>query len=46
LAVNNQTNLEIKGIIAIKAMSVMSTLANQTADAEKYFVSTGWSGAM
>ncbi|KAF8273701.1 hypothetical protein EI94DRAFT_1715629 [Lactarius quietus] len=36
LTTNNQTNLAIKGIIAIKAMSKMSTVVEQTADAEKY----------
>jgi hypothetical protein len=35
---NNQTNLAIKGIIAIEAMSKMSSVVNQTADAYKYSV--------
>jgi hypothetical protein len=38
LSANNQTNLAIKGIIAIKAMSNMSSIVNQTADADKYSV--------
>ena len=38
LTTNNQTNLAIKGIIAIKAMSKMSSVVNQAADAEKYNV--------
>jgi hypothetical protein len=41
LSVNNQTNLAIKGIIAIKAMSNMSSVVNKTADANKYSVCTG-----
>ncbi|KAF8273676.1 hypothetical protein EI94DRAFT_1167505 [Lactarius quietus] len=36
LTTNNQTNLAIKGIIAIKAMSKMSSVVEQAADAEKY----------
>ncbi|KAI0278696.1 hypothetical protein BGY98DRAFT_1186430, partial [Russula aff. rugulosa BPL654] len=36
LTVNNQTNLAIKGIIAIEAMSQMSSVVNQTDDATKY----------
>ncbi|KAI9433022.1 hypothetical protein H4582DRAFT_2188478 [Lactarius indigo] len=36
LTTNNQTNLAIKGIIAIKAMSKMSSVVKQTADADKY----------
>ncbi|KAH9063193.1 hypothetical protein EDB87DRAFT_1558504 [Lactarius vividus] len=32
----NQTNLAIKGIIAIKAMSKMSSVVKQTADVDKY----------
>ncbi|KAF8491814.1 hypothetical protein F5888DRAFT_1613303 [Russula emetica] len=36
LSVSNQTNLAIKGIIAIEAMSKMSSVVNQTADANKY----------
>jgi hypothetical protein len=38
LTADNQTNLAIKGIIAIKAMSKMSSVVKQTADAEKYNV--------
>jgi hypothetical protein len=38
LTTNNQTNLAIKGIIAIQAMSKMSSVVNQTTDAEKYNV--------
>jgi len=41
LTVSNQTNLAIKGIIAIEAMSKMSTAVGQTADANKYTVRTG-----
>lgn len=37
LSISNQTNLAIKGIIAIKAMSVMSQVAGQS---EAYSVST------
>jgi hypothetical protein len=40
LSVNNQTNLAIKGIIAIEAMSQMSSAAKQPADASKYSVCT------
>ncbi|KAI0251855.1 hypothetical protein BJV78DRAFT_1125603 [Lactifluus subvellereus] len=36
LSVNNQTNLAIKGIIAIEAMSKMSAIVKQAADAKKY----------
>ncbi|KAI9448894.1 hypothetical protein BJY52DRAFT_1228070 [Lactarius psammicola] len=36
LSNNNQTNLAIKGIIAIKAMSQMSLSVNKTTDFEKY----------
>jgi len=36
LSTNNQTNLAIKGIIAIKTMSKMSSIVNQTADVDKY----------
>ncbi|KAH9077812.1 hypothetical protein EDB83DRAFT_2514525 [Lactarius deliciosus] len=36
LATKNQTNLAIKGIIAIEAMSKMSSVVKQTTDAEKY----------
>ena len=38
LSTNNQTNLAIKGIIAIKAMSEMSSIVNQSADVDKYSV--------
>jgi hypothetical protein len=38
LSTNNQTNLAIKGIIAIKAMSEMSSIVRQTADVDKYSV--------
>ena len=38
LSVNNQTNLAIKGIIAIEAMSKMSSVVNRTDDANKYAV--------
>jgi hypothetical protein len=41
LAISNQTNLAIKGIIAIEAMSKMSTVAGRTTDANKYSVRTG-----
>ncbi|KAH9005340.1 hypothetical protein EDB86DRAFT_2796191 [Lactarius hatsudake] len=37
LSINNQTNLAIKGIIAIKAMSQMSLFLDKTADFEKYY---------
>ncbi|KAH9020012.1 hypothetical protein EDB85DRAFT_1872799, partial [Lactarius pseudohatsudake] len=36
LTINNQTNLAIKGIIAIEAMSKMSSVVKQTADADEY----------
>ncbi|KAH9000989.1 hypothetical protein EDB83DRAFT_2275918 [Lactarius deliciosus] len=36
LSTNNQTNLAIKGIIAIKAMSIMSSIIKQAADVDKY----------
>jgi hypothetical protein len=38
LAINDQTNLAIKGIVAIKAMSKMSSIVNQTADVDKYSI--------
>ena len=38
LSINNQTNLAIKGIIAIRAMSQMSTIVKQVADVKKYSV--------
>ncbi|KAH9990995.1 hypothetical protein BJV74DRAFT_977866 [Russula compacta] len=36
LSANNQTNLAIKGIIAIQAMSNMSSVVKQAADADRY----------
>ncbi|KAH9018064.1 hypothetical protein EDB85DRAFT_1874040 [Lactarius pseudohatsudake] len=36
LSTNNQTNLAIKGIIAIKAMSKMSSIVKKAADVDKY----------
>ncbi|KAI0312205.1 hypothetical protein OF83DRAFT_1067589 [Amylostereum chailletii] len=36
LSIANQTNLAIKGIIAIKAMSMIATLTGNTADATTY----------
>ncbi|KAH8993654.1 hypothetical protein EDB86DRAFT_2830153, partial [Lactarius hatsudake] len=36
LTTNNQTNLAIKGIIAVEAMSKMSSIVKRTADADKY----------
>ncbi|KAI9430131.1 hypothetical protein H4582DRAFT_2104007 [Lactarius indigo] len=36
LSTNNQTNLAIKGIVAIKAMSEMSSIVKQAADVNKY----------
>ncbi|KAH9968155.1 DUF1793-domain-containing protein [Russula dissimulans] len=36
LSVTNQTNLAIKGIIAIEAMSKMSSIVQQSADSERY----------
>ncbi|KAH8988003.1 hypothetical protein EDB86DRAFT_2832105 [Lactarius hatsudake] len=36
LSTNNQTNLAIKGIVAIKAMSIMSSIIKQAADVDKY----------
>jgi hypothetical protein len=38
---NNQTNLAIKGIIAINAMSKMSSIVKKALDVNKYFVRTG-----
>ena len=38
LTTKNQTNLAIKGIIAIEAMSKMSSVVKRTADANKYSV--------
>jgi hypothetical protein len=40
LTFSNQTNLAIKGIIAIEAMSKMSSIVKQTSDANKYSVCT------
>ena len=40
LSVSNQTNLAIKGIIAIEAMSKMSAVVSQSGDANKYSVCT------
>ncbi len=42
LTISNQTNLAIKGIIAIKAMSKMSAVVKKTADADKYSVRAGF----
>ncbi|KAI9513395.1 hypothetical protein F5148DRAFT_1278777 [Russula earlei] len=36
LSIGNQTNLAIKGIIAIQAMSKMSSVVRQAADAQRY----------
>ena len=41
LMVDNQTNLAIKGIIAIEAMSKMSSIVSQALDADKYSVRAG-----
>ena len=41
LTASNQTNLAIKGIIAIQAMSRMSSVVNQAGDTNKYSVCTG-----
>ena len=38
LSTNNQTNLAIKGIIAIRAMSQMSAVVKEIADVKKYSV--------
>jgi hypothetical protein len=38
LTISNQTNLAIKGIIAIEAMSKMSSVVKQIADADSYSV--------
>ena len=40
LATDNQTNLAIKGIIAIKAMSEMSSIIEHAPDVDKYSVRT------
>jgi hypothetical protein len=37
----NQTNLAIKGIIAIEAMSKMSSIVNQASNVDKYSVRAG-----
>ncbi|KAI9433035.1 hypothetical protein H4582DRAFT_2082848 [Lactarius indigo] len=42
LTTNNQTNLAIKGILAIKAMSKMSSVVKRTADADKYSFTDKW----
>ncbi|KAI9430127.1 hypothetical protein H4582DRAFT_2133831 [Lactarius indigo] len=36
LSTNNQTNLAIKGIVAIRAMSEMSSIVKHAADADRY----------
>ena len=41
LATDNQTNLAIKGIIAIKAMSEMSSIVEHAPDVDKYSVRAG-----
>jgi len=41
LTVSNQTNLAIKGIIAIEAMSKMSSVVKQTDDMNKYSSAAG-----
>jgi hypothetical protein len=41
LMIDNQTNLAIKGIIAIKAMSKMSSIVSQASDVDKYSVRAG-----
>ena len=41
LTVNNQTNLAIKGIIAIQAMSKMASVVNRADDVNKYAVCAG-----
>ena len=41
LTVNNQTNLAIKGIIAIQAMSKMASVVKKIEDVNKYTVCTG-----
>jgi hypothetical protein len=46
LTVNFQTNLIIKGIIAIEAMSKMSSVVKQADDADNYSVRTGHLYAM
>ncbi|KAH9043068.1 hypothetical protein EDB85DRAFT_1913440 [Lactarius pseudohatsudake] len=38
LSTDNQTNVAIKGIIAIKAMSQMSSFINKTIDFDEYSV--------
>ena len=41
LTVSNQTNLAIKGIISIKAMSQMSSVVNNASDSIRYNVCAG-----
>ena len=41
LTVNNQTNLALKGIIAIQAMSKMASVVNRTDDVNNYTVCAG-----
>jgi hypothetical protein len=41
LMTDNQTNLAIKGIIAIEAMSKMSSIVSQARDVDKYSVRAG-----
>jgi hypothetical protein len=41
LMTDNQTNLAIKGIIAIKAMSKMSSIVSQASDVDRYSVRAG-----
>lgn len=41
LMTDNQTNLAIKGIIAIEAMSKMSSIVSQAPDVDKYSVRAG-----
>ena len=43
LATDDQTNLAIKGIIAIKAMSEMSSIVERAQDVDKYSVHAGLS---
>jgi hypothetical protein len=41
LSGDNQTNLAIKGIIAIEAMSKMSSIVSRASDVDKYSVRAG-----
>jgi hypothetical protein len=41
LMTDNQTNLAIKGIIAIEAMSKMSSIVSQASDVDRYSVRAG-----